>query len=53
MKPCNSFALSSDSSHPTDTFHFERSLYSHGYSSVAGVDEAGEDRLLVLWLLPV
>lgn len=45
MKPCDSFVVSFDVSHPADTFHFERSLFSQGYSSVAGVDEAGRGPL--------
>ena len=45
MKPCNSFAVPSVSSPPADTFHFERRLYRQGYTSVAGVDEAGRGPL--------
>ncbi len=45
MKPCDSLVLSSDSFYPADTFQFERSLYSQGYSNVAGVDEAGRGPL--------
>ncbi len=45
MKPCDSLVLSSDSFLPADTFQFERSLYSQGYSNVAGVDEAGRGPL--------
>lgn len=45
MKPCDSFVSPSDSFHPPDTFYFERSLYSRGYSSVAGIDEAGRGPL--------
>jgi ribonuclease HII len=45
MKPCNSLGPSPASLYPVDTFHFERSLYSQGYSSVAGIDEAGRGPL--------
>jgi ribonuclease HII len=45
MKPCNLLGPSPDSSYPADTFHFECSLYSQGYASVAGIDEAGRGPL--------
>ena len=45
MKPCNAVVPPSDSSNSSDTFHIERRLYRQGYSSVAGVDEAGRGPL--------
>ena len=45
MKPCKPCVVPSNYSHPVDTFHIERSLYRQGYSSVAGVDEAGRGPL--------
>lgn len=45
MKPCDTFFSPPDSSKPTDTFFFERSLYRQGYARVAGVDEAGRGPL--------
>ena len=45
MKPCDPVVTPSGLANPTDTFHLERSLYTQGYSSVAGVDEAGRGPL--------
>lgn len=45
MNPCDPSVFPLDCFNPADTFRFERSLYGQGYSSVAGVDEAGRGPL--------
>jgi len=45
MNPCDPSVILPDFINSADTFRFERSLYEQGYSSVAGVDEAGRGPL--------